>query len=85
MNNQLNFNSSINLNSLTVEEIVNYCYSGVIENLDVETVLRIIESYEKEIDNTRLGDCCEEHDCDEYDNGYKDAIEDVISQIKGML
>ena len=59
----------MNLNNLTVDEIINYCHNGMIESVDASTLLRIVDKIESSVEDTKQA-AYE----DGYDEGYEDGV-----------
>ena len=71
----------MNPQHLSTEEIIRYVENGVIDSLDGEVVLRVLSSFTERIKELegRLAD-----EADGYDQGWEDAVSEMISRLEGM-
>ena len=71
----------MNPQHLSTEEIIRYVENGVIGSLDGEAILRVLSSFTERIKELegRL-----EEEADGYDQGWEDAISEMISRLEGM-
>jgi len=61
----------MNLNNLSVEEIINYCHNRVIESVDASTLLRIVSEMESAIEDVKQ---------EGYDDGYEVGFDNGRSE-----
>jgi len=64
----------LNVNILSVDELVKYIESGVIENVPSERVLEIIREFQEQIDVYKQAQ-------DDYDKGYRDGVDECIERL----
>lgn len=59
---------------MTPEEIISYCYSGVLESVSAEQLLQVVKFYENA-----------EASCNEsqYDVGWEDGYRSAIDELEG--
>lgn len=55
----------MNLNNLSVDEIINYYHNGMIGSVDASTLLRIVDKIESSVEDTKQA---------AYDEGYEDGV-----------
>ena len=75
----------MNPQHLSTEEIIRYVENGVIDSLEGEAILRVLSSLTERI--KELEESLEEElasDAAGYDQGWEDAVSEMISRLEGM-
>ena len=70
---------------LSTEEIIRYVENGVMDSLEGEVILHVLSSLTERI--KELEESLEEElasDATGYDQGWEDAISEMISRLEGM-
>lgn len=66
---------------MTPEEIIDYCYSGVLESVTVEQLLQVVEFYEDKL--AELGDPEKDY-YSGYEAGYEEAVNEMQNKLNSM-
>lgn len=71
----------MNPQHLSTEEIIRYVENGVMDSLEGEVILHVLSSLTERIKELeeRLAD-----EADGYDQGWEDAVSEMISRLEGM-
>ena len=66
---------------MTPQEIIDYCHSGVLENVTAEQLMQVVESYEDKLDE--LGNPEQDYDSG-YEAGYEVAVNEMQNKLSSM-